>query len=167
MAFTPEDGNGVTGANSFVTVADADSYFATHRSASVWSAKTTTEKQIALMEATAYIENAYRGSWIGTIASTEQGLAWPRTNAYDADHRELTGVPQQLVAAACEMALVTFDGGLNTTLDGDTRVKRRKVGPIETEFDTDAPRGRSYSFLPRMLSGLTSRQAGGISLARC
>lgn len=168
MAFTPEDGTGVTGANAYCSVADADSYFVLHRSSATWSAKTTTEKQTAILEATAWIDSEYRGMWVGSgILMATQGLSWPRTEAYDAEGRLMTGVPQDVVSATCELAIASFDAPLAAVRDLSKRVKRRKVGPIETEYETSGmSTGRVYPFVRSLLSGVSLRAVGSIPLMR-
>lgn len=164
--FTAEDGTGVTGANAMVSVSDADNYF-TARGNTTWSAKTTGQKQAALLEATAWIEGQYRGTWIGTILKTTQGLSWPRSNAYDQDKRELTGVPQQVADAVCELALASLTAALAPSNDRGGKIISQTVGPISTTFEAGAPSGRTFPMVRMMLQGLSRRSIGSVSLVRC
>ena len=66
------------GTNSYLSVADADSYWSA-RNDSTWSGASTAAKEKALIEATQYIDGAY--SFIGSIATSNQSLAWPRYGA--------------------------------------------------------------------------------------
>lgn len=164
--FTAEDGSGVTGANSFVTVAAADDYW-TARNEATWAAATEAQKQAALLDATAFVSGRYRGSWPGTLYSTAQGLDWPRLGAYDEEGRLLEDVPEPVVSACCEMALVSLESGrLNAALDRGGEIKREKIGPLETEYMDGAPGETSYPVIDALLSAITSRRTGEIQLRR-
>lgn len=167
MAFTPEDGTSVAGANSYLSLADADSYWA-DRGDTAWDDASDAEKQSALLKATSFIEGRYRGRWIGTISDTDQGLSWPRDDAYDPDGRLLSGVPSQVESATALMAREALSAELDATINMDNRVKKRKLGPLETEFavENDFSGGVRYPFLGVTLSGLTTRGRNQILLRR-
>ena len=67
MAFTVEIGTGIVGANSYVTVAEANDYLADRgRSAeNGWQSLAGSAKQSALIKATDYIEQRYSGRFSG------------------------------------------------------------------------------------------------------
>ena len=48
MALVVEDGTGITNANAYVSVAEADSYFQARNNAS-WSARNTHDKEKAIL----------------------------------------------------------------------------------------------------------------------
>ena len=102
MAFLAEDGTGLAGANSYVSVADADSYHV-DRNNTGWTSKTVVEKQYALIDASDFVNLVY--SFTGSKASTTQGLEWPRTLAYNCDGSLVAGVPTELERAVYEYAL--------------------------------------------------------------
>jgi len=160
--FAVEDGTGVAGANSYVSLADADTYFA-DRSNSTWAALDNTVKQKGLLDATEYVGSLYRGSWLGSLYSTEQGLDWPRVGAYDPEGRPLDGVPKDLQAAICRLALESAtNGDLVTSQDRGGQVKREKIGPIETEYADGAPAGRTFPYLDDLLSSLVTGNRRGM-----
>lgn len=163
MAFVAEDGTGVANANSYVSVADADAFLHDLDDAT-WPAKSAEEKQAALIKATAYIEGTYRGTWIGKIKSTAQGLAWPRGGAYDPDGRELTGVPKQVKDVVCRLALESFDGDPDATLD--RKIQSETIGPISTTYEAGSPAGKTYRFVDILLNGLTNKSRFSIPLLR-
>ena len=70
-----EDGTGVVGADSYATVASADAYHLARGNAA-WASATNTQKEAALINASAYLDAAY--NFIGHRATTTQGLQWPR-----------------------------------------------------------------------------------------
>jgi hypothetical protein len=74
----------VLNTNSYVLIADADTYFETRIDSANWVAATDEIKEQALVTATALIDD---NSWIGSAVSSSQALAWPRKNAIYNDDR--------------------------------------------------------------------------------
>jgi hypothetical protein len=152
MAFTPEDGTGVTGANSYASLEAADTYLR-DRNNVAWDAKPIAAKQAALLEATAYIDGTYSGRWPGTILKQTQGLSWPRADALDRDGRALEGVPACVMAATCELAAQAITGALAPAVDPAQVVKRQKAGSLELEYETSLiAKGKTYPFVRAILS---------------
>jgi hypothetical protein len=137
MAFTVEDGSGVVGANSYTTVAFADAYFE-ERGNAVWAAiADDADKEKLLIQATDYIELIYCRRFIGDMVATDQALSWPRNYA---DPYPNDAIPLALQKACAEYALRANDGPLlpDPTVDANgfaSVVKRKKIGPIEKEFE--------------------------------
>ena len=119
MALTliKEDGTGLATANSYATVAEADSYFEAHLYASAWKAATATPKAAAPGMATRLVDSQYQ--FHGYRAHDTQALQWPRERCPDPDRNLVTSttmspvltnfvpgtqVPQPVSFAVCEMA---------------------------------------------------------------
>lgn len=155
MPFTVEDGSGVEGANSYVSVADADAYFALRGAPAAWSAATTAAKEQALFLGTQYIEAHYLWS-TGEVGSDDQGLGWPRTNAEDRHGRTIDSdvVPEVVKQATCEAASRAMAGTL--LADETQKVVRQKVeGAVEVEYDRNADQGTRYPLIDQLLAGLS------------
>lgn len=103
MAFVAEDGTGLSNANSYVSVAVADTY-AADRGQTAWAALATGAKQTALIQATDYINKNFRFKGYRVKAST-QALMWPRSAVYDRDGVLLPAMPVPLQQATVEYAL--------------------------------------------------------------
>jgi hypothetical protein len=129
--------SGDPNAESYAAVADADSYW-TARGDSVWPAAADSDKEVALRKATAYLDDAYRGRWIGIVTNAGepavgttpgvpgQALSWPRAEGsryrlrptfllplQDAIEGVFIGqqqIPAQLVKATCEAARLVLTG---------------------------------------------------------
>jgi hypothetical protein len=133
MAFKVETGDIVDGANSYGSVAGANTYF-TDRGGMGWTG-TDDQKQSYLIQATDYIESRYGHRFIGEkIDADEQSLSWPR----DAEGYEEDEIPEALKKATYEYANRARVAPLAPDPVTDTSglplfVNRRKVGPIETE----------------------------------
>ena len=65
MAFLVEDGSGVIGANSLMTVAEVTTYLTDRARNTAWDAATTADQQAALIEATDYIEQRFSSRFKG------------------------------------------------------------------------------------------------------
>ncbi len=138
MAIIVEDGTGLENANSYISVADADSYFL-NRNNSEWAAKSAEEKEAGLLYATTYLDSNF--IWIGNIKDESQALGWPRRNAYDHEGRLISGdtVPTKVKYACAELSLLSANSGstLSSSSTSSGRVKRQKVGSLEVEYFND------------------------------
>jgi len=99
----------VLNTNSYVLIADADTYFETRIDSANWVDAEDEIKEQALVTATAMIDD---NSWIGSAVSSSQALAWPRNNAMYTDNRlgmvitfAITEVPSRVKVAVYEQAL--------------------------------------------------------------
>lgn len=103
MAFTPETGSGVAGANAYIAVA----FFREHhtdRGREV-SSIVDTDVETAIVRATDYVDKRFSRVYRGFRQSREQGLEWPRISAFDDDDYLLSEVPNQLEKATAEYAI--------------------------------------------------------------
>jgi hypothetical protein len=142
MALVVEDGTGKSTAESYLSVADCDTYHTKHGDSSDWSGADTSTKEEALRMATQYLDLQYGKKWKGKRKTTAQALAWPRNYVYDYDGIAISddSVPTDLESATAETALlhITEDDGLIPNIEDPGGVKREKLkaGPaeIETEY---------------------------------
>jgi hypothetical protein len=144
----------VVGTNTFIALADADTYHSDRGNAS-WAAATETDRQSALIKATDYITDHY--SWKGLKTVSSQGLAWPRTGATDEDGYELSSdvIPEAVKRATSELALLIIGGeSLTAKRERGGNVKREKIGPLETEYMDSATPGDTYPAIDRLVRGL-------------
>lgn len=152
MALVVEDGSGLSTAESYVSVADADTRRTNLGSDAAWTAATTAAKEAALRKATEYLEQAYRNRWQGYRQTTTQALSWPRNSVViDINTQIATDiVPVEVRNACADLALKA----LSETLAADlTRgVVREKVGPIETEYDRASPQAVRYRAIDMALA---------------
>lgn len=166
MAFVPEDGTGLANANSYCTVAFADSYFA-DRGNVAW-AGATPDKQTALVRATDYVETRFR--FKDEPFSETQSLHFP-TMPDDgiSDPTIPAPMPPKLLKAVCEYAVRALTAILapDPTVDDSGQKlseKTETVGPI-TEALKYQPGGTTFVFRPypsadNLLRELTRRTGG-------
>lgn len=134
---------GGAAANSYVTVQEADAYFATRTHADAWTGATSDLKERALITAVYRLDQE---SWAGRRASQNQALAWPRYGAEDADGYAVPSdsIPTDIKRAQMEMALVQLGRSDPLAATGLEGFERLKVGPI----DIETRRGSSTDDLP-------------------
>ena len=141
MALIVEDGTGLSTAEAYVSVADAEIYMTKiyGTAEALWTAATDAAKEQALRRAATYLDGTY--SFVGSREVATQALEWPRFDAVRNDDFSVTGslliegVPSQMEDASVEMALLVINGItiFPTTTEGGN-VKRIRVGSIEKEF---------------------------------
>jgi hypothetical protein len=121
----------VKGVNSYVTVAEADVYFADMLDALAWTTANATLKAQALITATSLLDSS---AWAGTALDELQSLAFPRSGYYF-DPRlgttvEFDGVtiPLQLLKAVKDLANYLLNNA-GATIPGGS-VENVQVGSI-------------------------------------
>lgn len=127
MAFTFDSDSGSTTANSYISVDDAEDYFAGSTQSEKWDELEPSFKEKHLVSATRTLNSEIYG---GIKATTSQALEWPRIGVTDYNGYPLSGVPQKLKDAVCE--LVTWN--LSERLLDDFELESFEsysVGPID------------------------------------
>lgn len=137
MAIVVEDGTGLSNADSFVAVADADSHFTNYHPGASWDSADLADKEAALRRATRWLSRYFR--WKGDpVNGRSQALAWPRSGVTDCDDLAVPSdaVPVEVQMATFAAALYELDnpGGLTPEVVPWAQAKREKVGPIEVEY---------------------------------
>lgn len=127
------------GTDTYVTVADADTYH-TNRGNTGWTGATTEAKEIALRKATDYLDRQF--TFRGYKQTQTQLLDWPRYEAYTDDGwlvgDQLSNLPKQLTDACCIVAEIYRSGSANLdriVVAGTQYTKKTKVDVIEIEYE--------------------------------
>lgn len=137
MAITLTATVGSASANSYSTLAEANTYHDGHPYGSVWdtAAGGTDQKNRALITATKLLDTWF--TWKGSVVGSTQALLWPRVAAVGPNGYEEPSddIPTRIKDATAELArqLLAED----RTADNEAEVKglkRMKVGSIEMEF---------------------------------
>src|ERR1700722_17527976 len=115
MAVTliPEDGTGITGANSYVSLADAITYSTNWANTAFTGAATDDIRTTALFTAAYALDRLYGRRYISMQPPySTQGLLWPRYTAMGNDYRLISAnsIPQCLKDAQCELANMSIAG---------------------------------------------------------
>lgn len=137
MALTVEDGTGLAGAESYVSVAEADTYH-TDRGNSAWTdIAATATKEAYLRDAVAFLDGVYESRFRGRRKERLQALAWPRVGFIDSDgfRWDSDEVPVPIKRAQMELALRRIDGELGKDESrGESRFRDIKAGPVTIRY---------------------------------
>jgi hypothetical protein len=163
-----EDGSGVTGANAYIAIADADSYHSARGNATWIETSTSPDqgKAAAIIRATAAIDARYRARFQGyKTHGREQPLQWPRTSAWDTEGLAIASdeIPQEIKDAVCEAALREIVEAGSMFPDLDPQAKRLKAGSVEIEYAGDATPQTVYQLIDGILAGLLGAQKSYLS----
>lgn len=109
MAFTKEDGTGVTGANAYI---DDTEYTTHHTDRGRTVSDSATVIKAAIVRATDYVEKRWGLRFLGDPSTSTQGLHFPAINAWDRHGRQILLVPDQMQKAVAEYALVAIAIGV-------------------------------------------------------
>ena len=119
------------GTNSYISIADADTYFTARLYADDWTGADTVKERALNMARRLLDQQDFSGS----RTSDDQLLAWPRSGISGVDSFT---VPAGIVDAQCELALAFLRDDL-TVDDSNRGVRRMKAGSVELEYDGRAP----------------------------
>lgn len=168
MALVVEDGTGVAGANTYLSLTTANTYFTERPNASVWSGSTDALRTQALLYACQWMEARYGGQLEGEIVDVEQVLVWPRTSFYDGRGRlvETGTIPQVWKDGQAEAALAHLSGGLNEVRDRGGAIKSVQAGSVGVVYMDGASSGRSFPFVDSLVAPLLRYGYAGRRLVR-
>lgn len=157
MALITEDGTGLPNAASYCDVATATAYHAARGNGNAWAVLSSDRKEQLLVLATEYMA-IYSPVWKGSRVSAGQALDWPRQGvcAYGFDV-PADAVPNAVAQACAALALKAIAGPLVPEAATAAGVKRKKLGPLETEYfeaPTVAPAAKRYTDVDRIVAGL-------------
>jgi hypothetical protein len=136
MALTVVATPGSATANSYLTNAEADTYFEGHLYATDWTGASAATQDQALVMATRTIDALYE--WAEWPASTTQALQWPRSGMMDHLFLSIiadTVIPQRLKDATAELAKALI--AANVTAESQVEVQgltSLSVGAIALTF---------------------------------
>lgn len=164
MSLIVETGQGLPNAESYISVADADARHASLGNTG-WTGTEAT-KEALLRRATAYMEQAYRLRWKGTRVYRVQALSWPRYGAVvDGYDLESTTVPTEVANACADLAMKAAAGDLAPDLERG--LIRKKIGPIEKEWDRNSPQATRYRNVDMALAPYLKGSSSMATLVRC
>ena len=154
MSIIVEDGTVVANANSFCSVAYADTYHGDRLYSSAWTATSTptASKEKALMSATSMLDTMVK--WSGTKTDVDSSLSWPRTGVVTTDGQSIgeNTIPKFLLNATAELALsILVENRLaESDVSGFNEIT---VGAITLKPTSAAAHGTMKSAFPRSVVG--------------
>jgi hypothetical protein len=152
MALIVEDGTGVEGANSYADIVTIDAYH-TALGATTWTGDDTAKEQ-AVIRAMRWLES---NNFVGVKGAYTNALEWPRNDAYSRNGYLIPDneIPTSLKESLAEAALIELvtPNSLSPTITG-RNVKKKVVGPLETEYFQSASSTAIYSTIEARLMPL-------------
>ena len=165
MAIVVEDGTAKADAETYISVADADTYHS-NRANTAWAALSTPNKEAALRKAADYMLQVYRLRWKGSRVTGTQALDWPRNFVVrdDFESSTLNGaqiiggrqyypsdeVPVEIQRATAELALKSSSADLAP--DISQRVTREKVDVLEVQYAEHGVQYAQYRAVDNLLA---------------
>lgn len=158
MTLIVEDGTNVTGANSYVSVADLTSFVAAR------GITLSGDPEELLTQAMDYIETL---QFQGTKLLFTQGLQWPRVNVWiDGWYNNADNIPKELKNGQIQVA-IAIDQGNAPDADIPRYTDSEKVGDIEVHYAAGAPSTpvnvKVHNALYKLLAG---GGAGGLKVSK-
>ena len=125
-------------ANSYVTLAEANTYFETVPDSTTWDDKTVDQKNRALIAATRWIDTFV---FYGDRCDNGQALKFPRNN-YKVDDVELacTAIPNDIKYAQYELAraLANDTSAITGTTGKDGNFEEVALGDLRVKYNTES-----------------------------
>ncbi len=167
MSLNVETGSGSATAESYSSVADADTYLAA-RGHTAWAALANGAKEIALRQATDYMQQYYGGRWAGLRTSSTQALDWPRAwvplrdtpFAYVANNT----IPAEVKNACISLALRASTSELAPDIEPQTTSET--VGPISVTYAAGSRQTVRYQAIDNMLAAYLTSGANMAKVVR-
>ena len=159
MALIVETGEGLPNADSYISIEDADAYFASYPNDGWDSA--SADREFALRRATQELDLVYGGQFVGTPKTTDQALAFPRVGDEE--------IPTRLKRATSELAalLLADESFSATTVPDDEGVieRKSKVGELEetVKFGAAQSGNAALNKVRLMLGPLLYAASGGMA----
>ncbi len=137
---TVETGEGLANADAYVSLDAFKAWLAANKDT---AAADDDVFERAIRRATAWIDAEYQARFPGLRRFQRiQALAWPRSDAVDADGWVIAfaEVPREVIAATCEAAYreMVEPGTLAPDLERGGAVSRIKAGSVEIEYGANA-----------------------------
>lgn len=155
-----ENGTGLSTANTYISNADADTYFGSHLYATAWTGATEANQDIALAMSTRLIDDNFR--FDGKKSSDTQALSFPRYGVSEDGYELLaTTIPQSLKDATAEFAkwLIAED---RTAEDDTVGFKSLKAGSLSMEIDPGDRSATIPDVVRDMIAEYSKPTSGGL-----
>jgi len=127
---------GALDANTYATIAEANTYNDSVMTPDAWTNAEVPTKNRALATATRLIDTNV--SFKGQRTYRGQALSWPRQFAIDERHPlyylDSAIVPREIKDATAELARRLIEGGMPDTASETEGLKSLKAGPVELEW---------------------------------
>lgn len=132
-----ETGVGLATAETYTTIAEADTFIQSHSNRKSWFNKTEAEKVNILIQATKLLDRRFRFFGV-EFNNPVQALAWPRTKNYSRRGEEIAGgvIPPELKEATALVALsLSIDPDIDDPITDTAKVKSWSTDGLSLTFE--------------------------------
>lgn len=154
-------------ANCYVTLAEAEAWFAQQLSAAEWTAATSDQKAQALISATGRLDQVPWNGQQANVVDPAQALKWPRYDTYDSNGWLIDSdeIPPELKRATYKLALALLREDLlqDTGLEAFEAVT---VGPLQVTPRSSRQAGMLPADVQREIAPFVSIPASGFRIER-
>ncbi|MGB1215644.1 MAG: DnaT-like ssDNA-binding protein [Pikeienuella sp.] len=141
MALVVEDGTGVSGANSLVSVADAQAYAAARGRSELTNATTAEQLLLQAMDYLIGLESRFKG----TRVNYNQALPFPRHGlTIDGEEWPSNTIPPLVVSTQIQLAIEEGQGDLNNPTAKNFVTEKTVHGAVTVKYAT-APGVTAYA----------------------
>ena len=154
MALVIDATQGGANSNSYITLADANTYFEARLHVTVWTDSDEDTKNRALVMATKRINQEV---FYGDRETATQALAFPRINLGYLDGVYLDStIPEMLKEAQCELALHLLSTDMSKPSVDTSNLQEVQVGSLKAKYivDKNDNVSQSYDTLPPFVLSL-------------
>ena len=152
--FLVEDGDGLAGSTSYVSVVYSDIFadsFFSQADYTTYSALSESAKERFLNQGTMYVNNNYQ--FEGEISVSTQALQFPRNYAYNCLSELITGVPTEIEqATVLALKKLMNEVELQPDLDRGGAIKSERVDVIAISYFQGASSYTKFVEIERLLS---------------
>jgi hypothetical protein len=164
VALVVESGVGLSNAESYIAVVDADTRHSNLGNIA-WAALVTADKESALRRATQFMLQSYRTRWTGFRNTRLQALDWPRYYVMvDGWPVPANSVPADVANVCADLALRAATGDLSPDLERGIIMER--VGSLETQYDRYSPQAKRFAAIESALAPYLKGSPAMASLVR-
>ena len=122
----------IVGDNSYVSLAEANTYFETRIKSEIWTTSNNDDKSKALITATKKIDYE---DFYGSRETSTQLLKFPRIRLDPIDGVDINSIiPLQIKEATYELAIYMLSVDMSQKTVTSQTAKKEKVGVLETEY---------------------------------
>lgn len=139
MPLTVEDGTLVAGADSYVSLDDADAWWAANGAPVAWTGLPTGAKEGRLRAAARYLQDGQRLPFTGSPHAWDQALVWPRVGALNFGIPVPSdAIPPAVIDAQLWLTVYGYAAGVIAGTPGTAatngNLRSQQLGPIARSF---------------------------------
>lgn len=150
-----ENGEIVDGANTYISLADAETYFEGRLHKSAWDEATEVNKKATMVQATRILDQYVK--WYGSKVKSAQDRQWPMTGYANIDSN---AIPIEIKDAECELSLVLLLQDTQAISETAGYKSIAVAGTVNLEIDKSDRIEVIPSFIWKIISHLGSKKGG-------